>query len=112
MSEHRSFPKPTPKIRERMAEQRAELARWFHCCRAVEARDRYICRVCLRHVRRTLTLCADRMEHHHLVPRSLAPHLVASPSNVLTCCAECHGKLTRHELTAQGLDANQPVSFI
>jgi len=112
MSEHRSFPKPAPQIKERMAAQREAAVDWYACCRRVEARDRYRCRCCQRHVRRTLTLCPERLEHHHLVARSLAPTLVSAPSNVLCVCAECHGKLTRHEITAQGTDANQPVTFI
>ena len=112
MSEHRSFPKPTPRLKERTIRQWQAGHAWRACCRIVEARDKYICRVCQRHVRRTLTLCPERLEHHHLVARSLAPTLVSAPSNVLCVCAECHGKLTRHEITAQGTDANQPVSFL
>src|SRR5438552_14198328 len=98
MSEHRSFPKPTPRITERMAEQRAAAALWVACCREVDARDRYHCRCCLRRVRRTLSLCADRMEHHHLTPRSIAPSLTHDPRNVILVCLTDHQRLTRHEI--------------
>ena len=72
---------------------------------------------------KTLTLCPERLERHHLIPRSIAPQFRACVWNVLTTCAECHGKLTRHELVAVGstpcvvdgisfLDASGELSFV
>jgi len=117
------FPKPVPRLTSRTTEARAFQRAWTLCCHIVDARDRYRCRVCQRRVRRTLTLCAERLEHHHLVPRSLAPDLVLDVRNLICCCAECHGKLTRHELVAVGstawvvdgtpyLDASGEVRFV
>src|SRR6266853_680343 len=126
MSEHRSFPKSAPRIKERMATQRAEAAAWIACCRAVDAREHYRCRVCGRRTERTLGMVAARGEHHHLVPRRIAPALVWDVRNVILVCAfPCHRALTRHEIEPIGeaatmfehdgrhyLDANQPLSFL
>ena len=125
MTPHQSFPKPEPHVYQRATARRAQERAWRACCDAVDARDRYVCRVCRRNVVRTLTLCAERAEHHHLAPRSMAPELRADVRNCLCVCASCHVRLTRHEITptqdpAHGFDhqgqrylnAEQPIAFL
>jgi len=119
-----TFPKPTPRLKERVLQRTREDHAWMTCCRVVDARDRYRCRACHRRTRRTMTLCPERAEHHHLVPRSLLPKtLHADPRIIVLVCAACHGKLQRHELVAVGstawmvegtpyLDASGEVRFV
>src|SRR5205823_3958940 len=97
-------PKPVPQLVVREARARAIDQAWEACKRRVDARDHYRCRVCGRRVVKTLTLCAERLERHHLVPRSIAPAVWADPRNVLVVCAACHGRLTRHEIAATGTE--------
>jgi len=104
MSEHRTFPKPVPQLVAREARDRAIDQAWEACKRRVDARDGYSCRVCGRRVVKTLTLCAERLERHHLVPRSIAGPLWADPRNVLVTCTACHGRLTRHEIAPSGTE--------
>ena len=112
MSEHRSFPKPTPRLQDRVAKRRDAMRAWLACCAAVDQRDRFVCRYCGRKTRKTLTVCPERLEHHHLVGRNVAPELVTATRNVICVCLECHGKLTRHEVEPIGyLDANGPLHF-
>ncbi len=47
---------------------------------------------------RTLTLCPERAEHHHIVPRSLAKWMQFDARNILLLCCACHQRITRHEL--------------
>ena len=111
VSMHRSFPKPTPQLKERVAQRREALRAWHACVRAVDARDHYRCRCCGRTVTRTLTVCPERLEHHHLHGRHVAPERRYDPTAVITVCLECHGKLTRHEVTYEGTNADGPLHF-
>lgn len=91
MGEHRSFPKPVARLVDRTAARRRADHAWAVCKRIVDARDGYKCRACGRHVRRTLTLCPERAEHHHLVSRRLLPRaLHTNPQVVVLLCAWCH----------------------
>ena len=90
MSEHRSFPKPTPRLQDRVQQRREALRAWQACVRAVDARDQYRCRSCTRRTRQTYTVCPERLEHHHLVGRNVAPHLVADTRNVRRYIAHTH----------------------
>ena len=101
MSEHRSFPKPTPRLQERMQQRREAMRAWLECCAAVDHRDGYKCRVCGRKTRKTLTLCPERLEHHHLVGRRIAPALICDVRNVVTLCHLHHTLITRHELRVE-----------
>jgi len=112
MSEHRSFPKPTPRLQDRVAQQREAMRAWLECCRVVDARDKWLCRCCGRKTRKTLTVCPERLEHHHLVPRSRARHRIADPSNVITLCLSCHQRVTRHEISIVGENANGLLGVI
>jgi len=112
MSEHRSFPKPTPRLQDRVQQRREAMRAWLECCRIVDARDKYLCRCCGRKVRKTLTVCPERLEHHHLHGRRVAPERRYDPSAVITVCLECHGGLTRHEIEPIGvLNADGPLHF-
>ena len=102
----RAVPKPTPALVSRTAKQQDEEKAWKAVCRCVDERDRFKCRACGRRVQRTLKACRERAEHHHIVPRSIAPTLRFDSRNVLLVCLECHGKLTRHELTIYGAVAH------
>lgn len=94
---HRSFPKPVPRLLDRTAARRLADQAWEACKRIVDARDGYKCRACGRHVRRTLTLCPERAEHHHLVSRRLLPKALQMDARlVILTCARCHHALTRH----------------
>jgi len=112
MSEHRSFPKPTPRLQDRVQQRREAMRAWLECCRVVDARDKWICRCCGRKVRKTLTVCSERLEHHHLHGRRVAPERRYDPRAVITVCLECHGRLTRHEIAIVGEDATGLLGVI
>jgi hypothetical protein len=97
-------PKSAPRLKLRMAKARDLDQAWRDCCRYVDQRDRYKCRVCGRRVVKTLTLCAERAEHHHLEARSLVPALKHDVRNVILCCASCHLKLTQHQIEPTGTE--------
>jgi hypothetical protein len=90
-------PKPRSRLVSRKAKRRAEESAWVACCRAVDARDGGRCRCCKRFVVRTLTLCPERAEHHHLAGRTVRG-LRCDPRAVCLLCAECHQRVTRHEV--------------
>jgi hypothetical protein len=98
----REVPKPVPILWTRADRTRAADDGWRACCRLVDARDRYQCRCCGRRTVRTLTLCPERAEHHHVLRRGVVPALDCDLRNVLLVCKNCHGKLTRHELRITG----------
>jgi hypothetical protein len=118
----RPCPKPEPRLTVRVAEIRKADRAWVQCCRIVDQRDGYKCRCCLRRVVKTLSLCTERLEHHHLEARSLMPALTNDPRNVITMCKSCHLKLTQHDLEPSGhrfefqgghyLNADCPLIFL
>jgi len=114
MSEHRTFPKPVPQLTARIERDRAIDQAWEACKRRVDARDGYSCRVCHRRVVKTLTLCTERLERHHLESRALVPALALDSRNVIVVCAACHGRLTRHEIEPSGRERfiTQDGSFL
>jgi len=123
MSEHRSFPKPAPRLLDRTAQRRADEAALRACYRAVDLRDAFKCRCCGVRTTRTLALTPTRAEHHHLVGRWIAPMLRANRKNICHVCAGCHFKLTRHDLLVKAAtfyviegrsypDADGPLAFI
>jgi 5-methylcytosine-specific restriction endonuclease McrA len=119
----RPVPKPVPRLVSRTTKQRDEDKQWKAVCRYVDERDRFRCRCCGRRLVRTLTLCEERLEHHHLEARSLMPELVHDVRNVIAVCKACHDKLTRHEIEPMGterfsfgsgtyLNADCPLVFV
>jgi len=70
------------------AKARAEARTWLDVCRAVNVRDNYTCRSCGRRCVQTLTVQDDRLEHHHVIPKSKGgPDTTA---NVCILCLQCH----------------------
>jgi hypothetical protein len=116
-------PKPVPRLVTRVERDRDIDRAWQALCRYVDERDRYRCRVCRRRLVKTLTLCVERLERHHLETRALRPSLTLDPRNVICVCAACHGKLTRHEIEPTSpdrfefnghwyLNADCPLTFL
>ncbi len=109
---HRSFPKPIRRLSERQQVRAKKALAWQVCCHQVDVRDKWRCRACHRRVVSTITLCAERLEHHHLVPRSRAPERMFDVTNVVSLCCSCHTKITHHELEVVGsLNAEGPLTF-
>lgn len=77
----------------------------------VNQRDGNICRVTGRFLSPSSVMAETRREHHHLQPRSIAPHLVAEPRNIILVCAEAHQLITGGFLEVEGTDATKPVFF-
>jgi hypothetical protein len=77
----------------------------------VNQRDGNICRVTGRHLSAGAVDGRVRREHHHLVPRSIAPDRETDPTNIVLVCAEAHDLLTGHFLESEGKNANRPVFF-
>jgi hypothetical protein len=124
MSAHQSFPKPASRLTDKHDQRVQNALAWRRCCAEVDRREGWKCRVCNRRVVKTLTLCPERAEHHHLVGRRLLPRaLHCDPRVVVLTCAYCHWKLTRHELLVTAAtcyqvegrsypDADGPLTFI
>ncbi len=109
---HQSFPKPPRRLSERQQVRAKRALAWQLTCYAVDLRDGWRCRCCQRRVEKTLTLCPERAEHHHLIPRSRAKVLTFDAQNVVLLCCECHTKITHHELEVVGsLNAAGPLTF-
>jgi hypothetical protein len=77
----------------------------------VNVRDGNQCRVTGRFLQAGAVDGRVRREHHHLVPRSIAPERVADPNNILLVCAEAHELITGRFIEVEGTDASRPVFF-
>ncbi len=108
---HRSFPKPPRRLTHKRRERAENVRAWHVTCHQVNVRDRWRCRCCHRRVVSTLTLCPERLEHHHIVPRSRAPERMFDVTNVVSLCCSCHTKVTHHELDVIGTNAEGPLVF-
>lgn len=75
----------------------------------VNQRDGNICRVTGRHLQPGAVMAEVRREHHHLQPRSIAPHREADPKNIILVCAEAHQLITGGFLEIEGKDATKPL---
>lgn len=121
--------KPLAKGKTRLEEKEAKASNddksWRECLRIVDARDKHKCRACKRKTEKTLTLCKEREEHHHLVRRRKVKALMFDARNVVTLCAECHSKVTRNQLAPIGkaahmfdlgtqkfLNADYPITWV
>jgi 5-methylcytosine-specific restriction endonuclease McrA len=78
----------TTRLSDRVAKRKKEEANWRQVCRLIEIRDGFFCRPCGRKVTKTLTVQPDRLEHHHVKPRSLGGK--DEVSNVCIICLSCH----------------------
>lgn len=77
----------------------------------VNVRDGHQCRVTGRYLQAGAVDARVRREHHHLVPRSLAPERIADHRNILLVCAEAHDLITGRFIDVEGDDATRPVFF-
>lgn len=77
----------------------------------VNQRDGNVCRVTGRFVSPGAVMAEVRREHHHLVPRSLAPERIADPTNIILCCKEAHDYITGGFIEVEGKDATKAVFF-
>lgn len=98
----RNAPQKTARVTDRKERRLAEEKHWREVCKLVEIRDGFNCRACGRKVTKTLTVQPDRLEHHHVRPRSLGgPDETA---NVCVICLECHS--ARHVTRALAIIGN------
>lgn len=72
---------------ERDARKAAKKAHLLEVCKAVDRRDQGRCRVCAKRCEIGSTF-ANRIERHHIVPRSLGGD--DSSSNLCSLCVDCH----------------------
>ena len=93
---------------ERRAQEEKALADAYD---VVNVRDGNQCRVTGRFLQAGAVDGRVRREHHHLVPRALAPDRVADPNNIILVCAEAHELITGRFIDVEGTDASRPVFF-
>src|SRR5688572_22810113 len=109
--------KPNPKPAKgsgrlaRNARKAAEAAALREAYEVVNIRDGGQCRVTGRSVQAGAVDARVRREHHHLLPRSLAPNRVAEPDNIIVVCKEAHDLITGRFLKVEGTNASQRVCF-
>jgi 5-methylcytosine-specific restriction endonuclease McrA len=85
-----AIPKPAPRVADRLASRAARARQDAAFRAAVWKRDESRCRICGRHVKRTLTLCAEQGHVHHLRGRNVAPEDRCNPKVAVLLCAGCH----------------------
>lgn len=110
MAHQTFFKSDTPtRLNEKASKAKADDKHWREVCRVVDVRDGRYCRCCQRKVVKVLAAQPDRLEHHHVVPRSLGGE--DTPANVAVVCLECHQRrhVTR-ELSITG-NANGLLTF-
>lgn len=93
------FPKPRPRVVDRVAVKQKRDRRSQAFRQAVWQRDGGRCRHCGRLVRRTLELVPDRGEVHHRQTRGAHPDRRYDVANGVLLCAVCHQQAQRHEIT-------------
>jgi len=77
-----------PRARERDRQDRAADKAWLALCRYVDDRDLMRCRCCSRKVTRTIRVQGNRLERHHVRPRSHGGK--DTRENVALLCKNCH----------------------
>jgi 5-methylcytosine-specific restriction endonuclease McrA len=92
-----SFPKPRPRLVDRIAYKREREAKDRVFRAAVWARDAATCQRCGRRVRRILDAIPERGETHHLRGRNAAPEDRFNPDAAVLLCLLCHARAGRHE---------------
>lgn len=94
------FPKPLSRAAVKKAENRDTEREWQKVRRLVLVRDGWKCRRCKS---------GDRIEVHHMTPRSLGRE--DSTRNCLVLCAVCHADRHAYRLVIHGADANNGIRF-
>jgi 5-methylcytosine-specific restriction endonuclease McrA len=92
--------KPVSRAAEKQQRDRDTEREWQKVRKAVLARDLYRCRCCGS---------ADKVEVHHLKPRSLGRE--DSTANTLVLCAVHHAERHAYRLFIDGRDANGRLKF-
>ena len=87
---HQTFFKSDMKTRldEATEAERAADRLWRDLCRYIDTRDSMRCRCCRRRVVKTLKKQADRLERHHVIPKSVGGP--ETRENLALLCNECH----------------------
>ncbi len=98
MSSEIGFPKPKPRLKDRVESKREADKKAQAFRRAVWVRDDGICQVCRRKVVQTLELVPNRGEVHHMRGRNVSPEDRYNVGKARLLCAVCHGKVTRREI--------------
>lgn len=70
--------------------------KWKNTRERILRRDKYLCRECLRFGR---TIEATTV--HHIKPASQNPELRFNPTNLYSCCANCHNSF--HDRNGESL---------
>jgi 5-methylcytosine-specific restriction endonuclease McrA len=91
-------PKPGAKLADKTAAKRVDEKKLAKLRADVWARDKGRCVKCQRKVVHTLSLVPERGEVHHKRGRRVAPEDRYNAKAAVLLCAECHGKVTRHEV--------------
>jgi hypothetical protein len=76
------------RLDEKREKARADARTWLDVCRAVNQRDGFTCRCCGRKCVQTLTVQENRLEHHHVLPKSMGGK--DTTANVAILCLACH----------------------
>lgn len=84
------FPKPTPRLIDRVAHKREREAKAAAFRKAVWARDGSKCRHCGRRVVHTAALVPSRGEVHHRRGRNVAPEDRFNVRAAVLLCGVCH----------------------
>lgn len=92
----------------RKAAEEKELAEAYE---VVNVRDGNQCRVTGRFLQAGAVMAEVRREHHHLVPRSIAPDRVCDATNIILVAAEVHNLITGGFIEVEGKDATKPLFF-
>lgn len=96
---------------EKQARKAAEEQAIADAYEVVNVRDGNQCRVTGRFLTAGAVDARVRREHHHIIPRSIAPHLVDDPNNILLVCAEAHDLITGRFLEVEGKNASRSIFF-
>jgi 5-methylcytosine-specific restriction endonuclease McrA len=85
-----------------------EAAAWEKARKAVDARDKRICRACGKRSELDAVGLTKRGHRHHLVYRSAGGKDISS--NLVTLCSKCHNEEHMHRLRIDG-DADVKLEF-
>lgn len=94
---------------DRRARQAEEDQALVDAYEVVNQRDGNQCRVTGRFLQAGAVDARVRREHHHLVPRSIAPERVTDPDNIILVAAEVHDLITGRFIELEGKSATKPL---
>jgi len=94
----RAIPKKATQLQDKTAAKRADEKQLAAMRLVVWAREKGHCKLCKRKVIQTISLVPNRGEVHHVRGRRVAHEDRYNAKKCVLLCAECHGKVTRHEV--------------